>query len=145
MPSLVNLKQRSYREWVVLVIKAVYNIPIYLLQVMFHEQPKNDWQVNELQSSKITCWHNEQSILESKRWHQLLENIHIKLPRIQYSNVFLAALSGTLHNYFHSKGQHPKFLTIALPIRMKHIGILLKKKTNQNISALQCKFTFRSF
>ncbi|XP_055533818.1 uncharacterized protein LOC129723552 isoform X2 [Wyeomyia smithii] len=120
MPSLNNFKKRSIRESIALVISSVYNIPAYLFRVMSHEQHANDWQIDALGSSKITCWQNESSVLESNRWHQLLENIHIKLSRVQYSSVLLTALSGTLYNYFKAKGQYPKFLTVASPIRIRH-------------------------
>lgn len=107
-------------------LKALYEFPAHIIRILLIRSDENSLNTNEITPHKMVCWKNESSVHTKLRWLPLLEKIQAKQSGVAYSSVFLTALSGTLHNYFNARGEHPGALTIALPIRMKYEEMELK-------------------
>ncbi|XP_065090965.1 uncharacterized protein LOC135711916 [Ochlerotatus camptorhynchus] len=107
-------------------LKAIYECPLQLIRTLQMKSDPNCLNGKVLTPNKVVTWQNEKSISTTCHWLPLIEKIQTNQLGVAYSSVFITALSGTLHKYFDARGEHPKQVTIAIPVRIKHQEPMLK-------------------
>ncbi|XP_053681242.1 uncharacterized protein LOC128732105 [Anopheles nili] len=112
--ALINHRDRFVR-----ILETIYTAPAFFHDVSQRQVDNNCIHALEMANEKVVSWIHEEHT-SNTHWVEIIKQTKKLIPGTRFSDIFLTALSSSLHAYFDNKpGNRPKHLTVVLPARIE--------------------------